>query len=288
MAIIGVLLGLLLPAAQKAREAASRLSCANHLKQIGLALQQHHDTHNVLPNNGGDANQTIPSTTGQAIRVSMIDFTTGLTLYWGVGDPTRSPLDQPGSYLFALLPFVEQQNMFQTRRWTTPVALYVCPSRRFPQAHPVTAKDAYGAYAGGGWMWGKTDYAANAYVIRGVVIAESNRPKSNFTLLQITDGASQTILAGEKAIDPLVNTPTTWYYDEPFFLGGLAGTARKGILVVRDAPGNKYKTNWGSPHTAGAQFVFADGSVRLLGYEVSWMTMSALLTPDGGEVVPNY
>lgn len=288
IAISAVLMGLLLPAVQKVREAASRISCANNLHQIGLALQMHNDTYAVLPNNGGDVGQTILSASRQPTRVWTTDFTTGQTYYWGVGDPTKPPQYQPGSYLFSILPFLEQQNMFQNRAWTVPVKEYICPSRRLPLAYSVVDQDAYGAYNGGGWTWGKTDYAGNAYLMAGVVVSQSMQQRTNLSLLNVTDGTSQTILVGEKAVDPVVNTPTTWYWDEPFFLGGSAGTARLGIQVMQDARGNNYKGNWGTAHTGRAQFVFVDASVHLLSYSVSWGVTSALLTPNGGEVIPDY
>jgi hypothetical protein len=60
-----------------------------------------------------------------------------------------------------------------------------------------------------------------------------------------------------------------------------------GSLVLRDAPGIAYKDNWGSAHACGAQFVFGDGSVRLLPFTIPASTMHALLTPSGGEVIPD-
>jgi prepilin-type processing-associated H-X9-DG protein/prepilin-type N-terminal cleavage/methylation domain-containing protein len=277
--ITAVLIGLLLPAAQKVREVASRLSCANNLKQIGLAFHQHHDTFHLLPSNGGwDGRQQILSTVGQPVTVSTTDKALGTKLFWGVGDPQRPPRDQTGSWGYALLPFLDQSQAFQQRAWTVPVRTYVCPSRRPAQAYPA-ADDAFGVYNGGGWAWGKTDYAGNAYVI-------PNRPVC-LHLAELSDGTSQTALLGEKAIDPQVHTPTTWYWDEPFFTGGSSGTARKGLEVLRDATSNPFKHNWGSAHAGGAQFLFADGSVRVVPHGVSWRITAALLTPDGGEVGPD-
>lgn len=60
---------------------------------------------------------------------------------------------------------------------------------------------------------------------------------------------------------------------------------RRGLGLVRDQAGNDYKTNWGSAHPGGVQFVFGDGSVRNISYSMSWMDFAALLTPRGGEVV---
>lgn len=283
IAIIAALLGLLLPAVQKAREAASRISCANNLKQIGLALHQFHDIYRVFPCNGGwDRAQTVLTSDGRPFIPSTTDFEIpgAPTFPWGIGDPMRSPQNQTGSWAFAILPFLEQQNVFRNRTWTATVPGYICPSRRMAEVQSPTG-DIHGDYQGGGWSWGgKTDYAGNILTI-------PLRPNC-LSLAQITDGASHTILVGEKAADRTVMSPRSWYYDEPLFLGGSAGTSRGNFLVLQDGAGINYKGNWGSPHTGGAQFLFADGSVHLLAYGTPWPTMLALSTPDGGEVTPDF
>ena len=170
--------------------------------------------------------------------------------------------------------------MYMQRAWTRPFTIYICPSRRIAVAVAPAAEDAYGLYWGGGWTWGKTDYAANRLIVgeRGHCVP----------LATLTDGTSQTFLVGEKAVDPKVNQPETWFHDEPFFTGGSGSTARHGNLVLRDAPGIAYKDNWGSMHPAGAQFVFGDGSVRPIAYASAPSTVHALLTPDGGEVISDF
>lgn len=281
LAIIAILLGLLLPAVQKAREAAARASCANHLHQIGLALHMHNDTFLVLPCNGGwNGRQKILNSAGQPFVPFTTDFSLGQTYYWGVGEPNRPPRSQPGSWAYSILPYVEKHNIYQTRDWRAAVPLYICPSRRLAQPETVVPQDAYGAYGGGGWTWGKIDYAANKEVI-------PNRPVC-WPLTDIRDGTSHTILVGEKAVDPRVNTPTTWYWDEPFFLGGSAGTIRGGVRILHDRPGDNFKGNWGSAHSGGAQFLFADGSVHLLSYSTPWLIVVALLSPDQGDIVGDF
>jgi prepilin-type processing-associated H-X9-DG protein len=276
--ILALLVGLLVPAVQRVREVARRLSCSNHLKQTGLALHQHHDLHSVLPSNGGwDGQQRIRATNGQPTAVYTHEQGRRSPFYWGVGDPALSPHDQTGSWSYAILPFLEHENLYRNRAWTEPVRLYICPSRRFAQAQ-VPVNDAYGRYEGGGWAWGKSDYAANGWVI-------SERPRC-LRLADLVDGMSHTLLVGEKAMDPQNYMRPTWYWDEPFFTGGSGGTQRSGARVLPDMAGLLFRDNWGSAHAAGAQFLFADGSVRLITYITPIATMQALLTPGGGEAVP--
>jgi prepilin-type processing-associated H-X9-DG protein len=281
--IIGILVALILPAVQAAREAARRSQCANHLKQIGLALHMHNDALGVIPNNGGwDGQQTIKDVGGQDFTPSTEDFGAGRTFHWGVGDPRRAPHLQTGSWLFAILPYIEQRQMHQDRSWEVPVEVYVCPSRRSAMAYPVE-NDSHGNYEGGGWRWGKSDYAGNSMLIPQLPADPVRRIER---LASITDGLSNTILAGEKAIDPSVQTGSSWYWDEPFFLGGSGSTARRGLGLMRDAVGNDYKTHWGAAHPGGIHFLFGDGSVRMLRYELSWMEFTALLTPSASDLPP--
>ena len=159
-AIIGILLALLLPAVQKVRESASLVRCANNLRQIGLALQMSHDTNQRFPSGG-----------------------------WGwswVGMPDRGTgPEQPGGWLYNVLPYVEQQNLRNLGRGEnspqieqhvetaleTPLSLFNCPSRRSGGPYPVLPK--YGTYLVGIGSTGATsnlvvssmarsDYAANA------------------------------------------------------------------------------------------------------------------------------
>lgn len=285
IAIVTLLIAFLLCAVQKAREAASRAQCASNLKQIGLALHLHQDQFAVLPSNGGfDGSQQIPANNGTPTFISTTDYGLGMTFYWGIGDPQRqSPTDQPGPWAFAILPFIEQDPAYQHDAWTSSIQLYVCPSRR-PQlarhAELAPLSDQYGAYQTGGWAWGHTDYAANIGVI-------NNRPAC-MRLDDIHDGLSETLLIGEKAMDPSNYLTGTWYWDEPIFVGGSDGTMRKGNQVLLDRAGVAFKENWGSPHPGGALFLFADGGVRSLRHGTPPSVVAALMTPTGGEIISDY
>jgi prepilin-type N-terminal cleavage/methylation domain-containing protein/prepilin-type processing-associated H-X9-DG protein len=280
--IIGILIGLLLPAVQKAREVAYTASCQNNLRQLGIAMQQFYTSTRLYPSNGGwDGKQTILSAAGTPFSPTTFDFTTNQLYTWGVGDPELSAQNQTGSWGFSLLPWVDQAVMFRERAWTVGLPTYICPLRRYYIAQPVVDQDDNGKYDGGGWKWGKTDYAVNLYVF-------DNRPFCRDPAT-ISDGMSNTILAGEKAFNPRVEGPQSWYWDEPFFIGGSKGTSRGGLALLKDSRGDwqddPYKNNWGSPHTGGVQFLFGDGAVRMIGRGISQDTFAALLTPDGGESV---
>jgi prepilin-type N-terminal cleavage/methylation domain-containing protein len=121
IAIIAILIGLLLPAVQKVREAAARSKCTNNLKQIGIAFHAHHDVHGFIPTAGEDTSGNPPTN----------------RLDWG--------------WCYEILPFLEQQALYQMTNNTTlrrtPIAVFYCPSRR-----------AVATYRGN---WAKTDYAGN-------------------------------------------------------------------------------------------------------------------------------
>jgi prepilin-type N-terminal cleavage/methylation domain-containing protein len=277
IAIIGMLVGLLLPAVQAARGVAIRLSCTNNLKQIGLAMHGYEGVHKLLPSNGGwDGKQTIASSTGAQFTPATFDFTTNRLYLWGTGAPNLKPREQTGSWAYSLLPHIEQPGMYEDRTWTMGLPLYVCPARRTADATPTVAQDSWGIYTGGGWAWGRTDYAVSLDTF-------DNRPIC-WKLARVVDGLSYTIFVGEKAYDQTVQR-TNWYFDEPFFLGGSKGTSRGAVGLVPDGPGINYKDNWGSPHTGGVLFLFGDGAVHLLPFDIQASVMAALLTPDGKEAV---
>ena len=259
IAIIAVVIGLLLAAVQQVREAANRITCCNQLKQLGLALLHHHDTYGVFPSNGSwDGKQQIPDINGNPIVPFTETFAPPNLYKYGVGAPTLSPQQQTGSWAYAILPFLEQQNEYQKRAWYVPLSLYPCPSRRQAQAQKAT-DDSYGIYNGGGWPWGKIDYAANSLVI-------PNRPRC-LRVAQLTDGTSQTVLLGEKSMNPSNYATGTWYWDEPFFLGGSQGTQRKGKAIVHDAVNMNlnFKNNWGNRQFSKPQFSAIQGRVLLPG-----------------------
>jgi prepilin-type N-terminal cleavage/methylation domain-containing protein/prepilin-type processing-associated H-X9-DG protein len=275
MAIIAILIGMLMSAVQKAREAANRLQCTNNLKQIGLALHTFLDCWRVFPSNGGwDGQQTILSTTGTPFTPATFENTTNQLYQFGAGAPGLSPEQQTGSWGYAILPFMEQLPMYQQCIWPVEMPLYICPSRRTSTPLTVISQDAYGTYYSGGWAWPRIDYGVNLY-------AFSNRPTC-WPISRFTDGTSQTILVGERAYNASVQSPS-WIFDESFFLGGSKGTSRDALALSPDGTGN-FQDNWGSNHTGGANFLFGDGSVRLLPFSISPASILPLLTPDADDI----
>jgi len=283
LAIIALLMGLVLAAVQRVRESANRMRCTSQLRQVGIALHHHHDTHEVFPSNGGwDGVQTVKAVDGSSFVPSTFDSASNQTFRYGVGLPNISPVLQPGSWLYAILPFVEQETMYRQSEWRIAVTVYFCPSRRRPVAMTAPA-DEFGNYASGGWLWSKSDYAGNYRTME-------NRPRCH-SFNSFSDGTSQTILAGEKAMRPKEYNTGTWYWDEPFFVGGSGGTVRgfggaPGLKLHRDHAdmGTAFRYAFGSPHPGGVNFLFADGSVRALAFDTSPERMSAYLSPAGGEV----
>jgi hypothetical protein len=161
--------------------------------------------------------------------------------------------------------------------WTIGQPVYTCPSRRSstPQR---PANDEFGIYTGGNWPWAKCDYGSNPQVIRGIPM----------TLVQITDGTSQTVLAGEKALMPRFYTSGTWFNDEPYVFANSTGSCRHGSSVVRDLDSLIVYDNWGSAHASNAYFLFADGSTRSVSYGVPSETMKAILSPTSRDVAGDF
>jgi type II secretory pathway pseudopilin PulG len=151
IAIIGILIALLLPAIQAAREAARRMSCANNLKQLGTAVHSHMDSQKHLPSSG-----------------------------WGwswEGDADRGfGKGQPGSWIYNLLPFLELKSLHNmgkggnetakraanAQRKQMPLSVDICPSRRSVRLFPATYWSNDGYYSDQVSAWAATDYCANA------------------------------------------------------------------------------------------------------------------------------
>jgi prepilin-type N-terminal cleavage/methylation domain-containing protein len=308
--IVALLVSLLLPSVQQARTAARRTQSKNNLRQIGLAIHNFESNLASLPNNGGGPWTSMsdylanhrPRLTTPMCTTQGVGWPTPWP--WGFGDPGQPGPTQPGSYAYAILPFMDSLPLYRAAKPEIGHASYRHPGRSRPNPAPVPAADPVFP----GWiydpagipLWARTDYAANDQVI---VPGWFSRAGRSLRWADITDGQSNVILAGEKAIDLDAAAVGSWFWDEPILLGGSGGTARCGGRLYRDAhglrcavagPGDPYQDggscgggNWGSPDDAGVHFVMCDGSLRMLNYNVDFHVMKRLIKRnDGGSVSP--
>jgi prepilin-type N-terminal cleavage/methylation domain-containing protein/prepilin-type processing-associated H-X9-DG protein len=268
IAIIAVLIGLLLSAVQKVREAAARIQCANHLKQLGLALQMYHDANSKFP--PGQVKGPYPDA----------------RVYWTVNH----------GWAVYILPYIEQQQLYDLYHWNLdaadpgnqpvvahPLKDFWCPSTpqqdRYFYGGPLAAYGGKGACGDYAPTWG-VDPALTTGDYRGVLV-----PNCLTKIADITDGTSNTILLSEDAGRPRLWQAGTPGPDQVISGGPWAGF-NTGI-TVRPGPCALNCTNDHevySFHTGGANAVFADGHVRFLNTGMSLPTLAALVTRAGGEV----
>jgi prepilin-type N-terminal cleavage/methylation domain-containing protein len=269
IAIIAILIGLLLPAVQKVREAAARAKCTNNMKQMGLALHSFHDTNSRFPSGGYNAN-TYGASLGQTVS----------------GTPPAYNLATAGSWQYQILPYVEQNNVYISTSSTNIlggiIPTYFCPSRRSPGllANQYAGTDYYGNA-----QTNQTGGNANGTNPEGVIRCYNQTPT---TMVAIIDGTSNTIGIGEKNLclpnlntgnDVCDNRGYTWGWD---FGGG--GNYDNSALTANGlgtngsslSPDQNASTNcnqgfhaYGSSHTAGANFMLMDGSVRMITFSIS-------------------
>jgi prepilin-type processing-associated H-X9-DG protein len=325
IAIIAVLIGLLLPAVQKVREAAARMKCTNNLKQVGLALHSYHDSNNQFPSGYVDGNANPASTPDNDVGPG-----------WG--------------WAAFLLPYMEQQNVYRQINFSqgvglgsnvavsqTQLTIFLCPSDPYPQnftVWPTSVVVAHGNYigcngwvecfanAGGGYNPG-SDGGAAEDGDAGSTGASGNGlfyRNSHNTFAGITDGTSNTIAVGERCA---AHSPTTWTgavtggqcpawmatqpwttpytpqsaapntgngtaYDNADYGEALVlGHGNATHLPNADNPFFDPDTFW-SMHTGGANFLFADGSVHFLSSGIDPYTYQHLCTIAGGEVLGNW
>ncbi len=256
LCIPGMGVALLVPAVQKVREAAARTQSTNNLKNISLGIHSFHDANKRLPFNGSD----------QAIG--------------GFGAPgysTKAIANQytSGSWGFQILPFLDQQPLFNAPNQHQPVLPLLCPGR----GRPMTESN------GGAW----SDYFLNTYLNGNG--SQPNSADNKRTLVGITDGSSNTIFLGHG------NIQTTQYqlmanvsHSSNIFLGGTWGTARGGNNAQRSPAGWKLNRDsaqpptfgsWGGPFPQGALIAMGDATVRMFPYTT--VNFGDYLTPSGGE-----
>ncbi len=328
--IIGILIALLLPAVQAAREAARRLQCVNNLKQISLGAMNHESAQGFFPVGGWGAG-------------------------W-VGDPDRGfkGLSQPGGFFYNVLPYIELVNLHDlgargdfrnggdaakyASRTQTPIGYFICPTRRSVKLYPTQSYVRFYNYSNAGVPQpspqGEGDYAASAEELHGhpcigpTSLAEGDSdtwqrgwfPRGQVTsavfargvvyyagsccLRDISDGASNTYLVGEKYLNPDgyenssdYGTDDTWdegfdWDNVRFVRFGFSNPDDSTYIYfhpLQDTPGyggadpaSPMLNTFGSAHPGSLNMAMCDGSVQAISYTIDVMVHFRLACRNDG------
>jgi len=292
IAIIGVLVALLLPAVQQAREAARRTQCKNNLKQLGIALHNYHDSLQAFP----------------------------INLYGGYGDTANvggyTQTSKSWGFLVHILPYLDQAPLYElinpgintmasSGQIATVVPGFVCPSdpnggredesNVYVTPAVTAAITNYRGVMGSDWDWGA--YTNNIVNNGTDSFCDNNGlfPTLSYRkvrrISQIRDGASNTMVIGEAPCN------------KQFATNGGPGNgwmAAVSITATAAVPLNSFNENtsagftwdqrwsFGSPHTGGAHFLFGDGAVHFLSNSISLATYRNLASMAGGEPIGEY
>jgi prepilin-type N-terminal cleavage/methylation domain-containing protein len=294
IAIVGVLIALLLPAVQAARESARRTQCTNNLKQVGLATLNFYDASRVMPTGGS--------------TWSLVALRTG-------AGHMAYPPHQTIGWMVQLLPFLEESNVQDIQgtdasyyNWhllrQKPIACYFCPSRR-----GLTVKN------GGYGVAAMNDYCAMVGPGNGFNVAQAAYPNhavvvhfpAVIRVKDITDGTTKSVMFSEKRLQPeAYEAPIgdSWHDDQGYYQGWDADTIRMTSCSVAvdgwfpctlgvDTPmpnmtaaeSMSFGNSLGSAHAAGIYAVFADGSVRMVSYDINQPILESLANRHDGLLI---
>ncbi len=308
IAIIGILIGLLLPAVQSARESARRLQCSNHLKQLALAALTHESSQGHFPAGGwgyawvGDPDRGFGAEQPGGWAYNCLPF-----------------LEQQSIHDIGRGETFANKKTLNRQMIATAVSTFNCPTRRsgtFAQdtdswslsacnVENLTTVDkvARSDYAGNGGIHDSVPHGGGPSTLEAGAALEVNDDYdgifsqcSTTRIADIRDGTSNTILIGEK------NVRSTNYTDggdpgdnENLYCGVDNDTHRiayynsaepsKSLTLKRDHPDTANANIFGSAHTAGANFAFCDGSIRMINYTIDALLFSHLINRCDGQVV---
>jgi prepilin-type N-terminal cleavage/methylation domain-containing protein len=308
IAIIGILVAILLPAIQAAREAARRTQCVNNLKQIGLAILNHHDARKEFP--------------------------TGGTEPWHDEGDALIRYGKGYGWMVQILPYVEEQSLrniskdYGTGSFDkdhivrgTPIPLYFCPSRRPPTiargggCNNVVAGVTYGCalndYAGaspahknaaGTWLigdsnitdqyWGGVTHGQPPAKRRFYGVIVRTVSSAPCKMKDVTDGASKTLMVSEKSVEISKYASGAWHDDIGWTDGWdpdimrFTGIEHTPDQIADNNPLNNIGFRFGAAHSAAMNGVFADGSVKQITYEVPVPILNFLGHRSDGQTIP--
>ena len=289
IAIIAILIGLLLPAVQKVREAAARTTCSNNLKQMGLAVHNYHDAKGKLP----------PALTG--------------------GLSTVEPSIRYATLHVYILPYIEQENLYRLfptgnanfnalrEAGTNPVKTYLCPSST--QTESLSSGESFNGvrnptvhyYANLGPLGQNTSVtppvayerrvigSQGGYSLAGplVVSSPAGGGSHGHTIMGISDGTSNTLLFGE-------SSKNGWKFYRSWIRGwdndssGATVTGKNMVYTINSTDytsGNFNNISMSSNHSGGVSIALADGSIRFLRDSTPLDTLLRLASRSGGEVL---
>lgn len=291
--IIGILMGLLLPAVMGGREAARQTVCRSNIMQLGKAVQSH-----VASNNG-----RFPS------GGWFVDEDGALTRFIGERDKGTDET-QPAGWLYNILEFIDQANIRNAEwkeRSETPVPLLYCPSRRQPRLYSVQQRTYFAngkmeSYSAGA-KCAKTDYAGNCGASGSVEgdYSDATAGKSGIFFIKsriyeddIIDGTDTTILLGEKYINAKIahdDISSGDGGDDDLYTIGRNYDVNRCYAQgrpFRDLYGVQYPDSFGSSHPQAVNMAMCDGSLKTIRYTIDKGIYSRLINRADNELVGTY
>ena len=301
IAIIGVLVALLLPAVQAAREAARRSQCMNNLRQIGIACHNVHDATNYFPS-------------GHRCTYNSSANTQAYFSNWAI----------------IILPYIEQKNLFERYDDTVPnihannkfvresyVASYTCPAEDMPKKLIIpetgantgsnngvqymisTYKGMSGYSADNNNTWAGFPSEVNTNLAaapgsRGILHTDWAGGPTPERIANIQDGTSNTLMVGERSTKTHKTRATFWADSFNLYDLSAAETVSATLLAdydlckARVSNENQCKYGWGSFHPTSINFVYGDGSVRQIRLTIDMKVFTYLATIGNGETIPSY